>query len=68
MSIEAKLAETALLFCRVSDVPFLTKWNELKFNLAEIALLVSDSTPWLHSEASKDQSLVLFATCTLAAT
>ena len=45
MSMKPDLAETALLFCRVTDEP----------KLAETAaLLVSDSTPRMHSEASKD--------------
>ena len=38
----------------------------IKPKLAETALLVSGSTPRIHSEARKDQ--VLSATCTLAAT
>ena len=58
MPIKPKLAETALLFCRVTDVPFLPKWNN-EPKLAE--KLVNNGTPRIHSEA-------LFATCTLAAT
>ena len=43
---------------RVTDVPFSEKWNN-EPNLAETALLMSDSTPriWIYSEASRDQVL-----------
>ena len=55
MSIKPKLAETALLFCRVTDMPFLPKRNN-EPKLAETVLLVSDSTPRIHNEASKDEA------------
>ena len=49
ISIKPKLAETALLFCRVSH--FCQKWN----NEPKLVLLVSDSTARIHSEASKEE-------------
>ena len=59
MSVGPKLAETAHLSCGVTDVPFLPKMEQY----AETVLLVSNSTPRIHSEASKDQ--VLSCSCHL---
>ena len=61
MLIKPKLAETALLFCRVTDELLWQKngtTNEPKF--VETALLVSDSIPRIYSEANKDQ-VVMYA-------